>query len=393
MKFCFKKISIEAPFPTTQCGHSCQTFLVDTFKDHTYARALGIKDENNWIIHLSMDLLGFDLEHRDALQTKLREFYKDDNLHLITSTTHTHYANSVRTDDYVTWLFDRLFEGITSMEYVEKGNIYTTYQRRHTEACGKSRISGYETGNENLCVIRFFDDNDDNFFNMLINNCHPTTLSAEKSHFFSAEYPGYVLKLLEEDNPNCNYSFIQGAAGDISSRFVRDGQEYEDMVKLATKLFGEVKDIMSETATKKPLTLDYKEITIPYEHDYSPIDTSHLRADLTPRELETIKIGQEERVKRAKAQADPHGIFGKKIEEVVMSTWRLGSIQIIFYPNEIFSEYLNLLDLDTKMLVSYSNGYGPYILPIKFPHVTYEMFLDTLSDDCKRNIMEKIKTI
>ena len=390
MKFCFKKISIEAPFPTTQCGHSCQTFLVDTFKDHLFARALGIKDDNNWIIHVSMDLLGFDADHRNELQEKLREYYKDDNLHLITSTTHTHYANSVRTDEYVGWLMNRLYEEIITMEYVEKGNIYTTYQRKHTNACGKSRISGYETDLENLCLIRFYDDNNDNFFNVVINNCHPTTLAA-KSPFFSAEYPGYVLKLLEEDNNNSNYTFIQGAAGDISSRFVRDGQEYKDMVKLATNLFNEIKELMEVQIDKIPLTLDYQEVKIPYEHDFSPIDLSRIRADLTPRELEAIEGGQAIRARAA--NPDPHGIFGNLKKEVVVGTWRFGSVQIVFYPNEIFSEYMSDLDLDKKILVSYSNGYGPYILPIDFPYVTYEMFLDTLTNDTKAKIKQTINEI
>ena len=392
MKFCFKKISIEAPFPTTQCGHSCQTYLVDTFKDHTYARALGIKDESSWIIHLSLDLLGFDLSHRNILQDRLRQYYKNDNLHLITSTTHTHYANSIRTDEYCEWLMERLYEEIITMEYEEKGNIYTTYQRKHSTACGKSRISGYETNNEFLCLIRFFDEQDTNFFNIIINNCHPTTLIAT-TKFFSAEYPGYVLKLLEEDNGSCGYTFIQGASGDISSRFVRDGQEYKDMVKLATKLFEEIKELMNEKLDKKPLSLEYKEETIAYDYDYSPIDISHLREGLSERELETIRIGQEERAKRSQQKVNPHGIFGNPVEEIILASWYLGSVQIIFYPNEIFSAYLDNLDLDKKMLVSYSNGYGPYILPIKFPFVTYEMFLDTLSDSCKQRIIEAIKNI
>ena len=390
MKYSFKKISIEAPFPTTQCGHSCQTFLVDTFKDHLFARVLGFKDDNNWIIHVSMDLLGFDLDHRNKLQEMLRTYYNNANLHLITSTTHTHYANSVRTDEYVNWLVKTLYEGIITMEYVEKGNIYATYQRKHTNACGKSRISGYETNNENLCLIRFYDDNDANFFNMIINNCHPTTLSAT-SPFFSAEYPGYVLKLLEEDNSNSSYSFIQGAAGDISSRFVRDGQEYKDMVKLATNLFNEIKEMMNETPHKELLTLNYKEVTIPYEHDFSPIDLSKIRSDLTPRELEAIEGGQKIRAKAA--NPDPHGIFGNLKKEVILATWYLGCLQIIFYPNEIFSAYMDGLDLDKKMLVSYSNGYGPYILPINFPYVTYEMFLDTLTNNCKERIIKAINTI
>ena len=390
MKYSFKKICIEAPFPTTQCGHSCQTFLVDTFKDHLYARAVAFKDDNNWIIHLSMDLLAFDLKHRNALQDKLREFYHNDNLYLITSTTHTHYANSIRDDKYKEWLMGVLFDGITSMEYVEKGNIYSTYQRKHTNACGKSRISGYETNNEYLCLLRFYDDNNDNFFNIVINNCHPTTLAAT-SPFFSAEYPGYVLKLLEEDNNNSDYTFIQGAAGDISSRFVRNGQEYEHMVELAQKLFKEITDLMAENIDKKPLALDYYEIPVSYEHDFSPIDLSKIRADLSPRELETIKGGQE--IRARVATPDEHGIFGNVIKQAIISTWKLGSLQIIFYPNEIFSAYMDGLNLDEKMLVSYSNGYGPYILPIDFPFITYEMFLDTLTNTCKEKIKEIINTI
>lgn len=389
MKYSFKKISIEAPFPTTQCGHSVQTFLVDTFKDHLYARAMAFKDDNNWIIHVSMDLLAFDLKNRNALQDKLREYYKNDNLHLITSTTHTHYANSVRDDKYVEWLMNTLFDGVTSMEYVEKGNIYSTYQRRHTTACGKSRISGYETNKENLCLLRFYDDNNDNFLNIVINNCHPTTLAAT-SPFFSAEYPGYVLKLLEE-NGKGDYTFIQGAAGDISSRFVRSGQEYKDMVELAEKLFKEITDMMADSAEKKPLTLDYYEKPIEYEHDFSPIDVSKIRADLTPRELEAIQGGQE--IRKRVATPDEHGIFGNVIREAIVSTWKLGILQIVFYPNEIFSAYMDGLNLDEKLLVSYSNGYGPYILPIDFPYITYEMFLDTLTNDCKRKIIEIINTI
>ena len=78
-------------------------------------------------------------------------------------------------------------------------------------------------------------------------------------------------------------------------------------------------------------------------------------------------------------------VLGKLKKEVVLGTWYLGCLQIIFYPNEIFSAYMDGLDLDKKMLVSYSNGYGPYILPI--------MFLDTLTNTTKERIIEAIQTI
>ena len=388
MKYSFKKINIEAPFPTTACGHSCQTVLMSEFKDHLFARVVGFKDETNWIIHISFDLLAFDLKHRDMLQEELRKFYQDENLHLITSATHTHYANSVRDPKYIDYLYDLLVKEIEVMEYRETGNITTSYQREYTRAVGKSRISGYETNNENLCLMRFYEDGT-NFLNIVYNNCHPTTLDAN-TPFFSAEYPGYVLKKLEEKYKNCDFTFVQGASGDISSRFVRNGQSYADMEELALRLYSQIEDMMSKFVNKNTLALDYKEIEIPYEHEFTPIDLSNLRNDLTERELETIRIGS---IEREKLKEQSNLIFDRLASKAVVSVFNIGSVKLVFYPNEIFSAYMDYLDLDKSILISYSNGYGPYILPIDFPFITYEMFTDTLTRNTKERIIDTLRNI
>ena len=387
MKYSFKKINIEAPFPTTQCGHSCQTFELTTFKDHLYARALGIQDDDKWIIHISFDLLAFDYENKMKLQNTLRDYYKTDKLFVITSATHTHYANSVRNPKYVEYLANLLPQEIEKMEYVEKNNVTTTYQRMHTNACGKSRISGYDSNNETLGLVRFF-EGEDNFLNIVYNNCHPTTLDA-MSQFFSAEYPGYVLKKLE-DKYDADFTFMQGAAGDISSRFVRSGQSYEAMTELGDKLTEEVISLFEKETVKVPLKVEYKEATVKYEHEFTPIDLSNVRTDLSERELETIRIGSEERKKLEKKCNE---IFGYLPDFAQVVSLSFGSIKFIFYPNEIFSAYMDGLDLDKELLVSYSNGYGSYILPIDFPFITYEMFTDTLSRKTKENIIETIRSI
>ena len=388
MKYAFKKINIEAPFPTRQCGHSCQTYELSEFHDHLFARAIGFKDENNFIIHLSMDLLAFDLKHRNLLQDYLRNYYHDDNLHLITSTTHTHYANDVRNEKYQEYLHSLLCEEIVKMEYKEVSNVETTYQRLHTTAVGKSRISGYELNNEYLCLIRFYESNN-NFLNIVYYNCHPTILKAD-TKFFSAEYPGYVLRKLEEKCPGIDFSFMQGAAGDISSRFVRVGQTYEDVEKLGNYLLNDINNLMKQEVKKVPLNIKYNEKLIEYKHEFTPIDLSKIRNDLSDREKETIRIGQEQRLKLEKAS---NPLFGKLIDEAIIASLDLNSVKIKFFPNEIFSHYMNYLDLDKEMLVSYSNGYGPYVLPIDFEYITYEMFTDTLTKDTKEKIIETLKTI
>ena len=388
MFYSFKKINIEAPFATTQCGHSVQTELVYEHKDHQFARVMGFKDNNKHLIHISLDQLCFSLENRNILLKRLKKHYNNDNLILITSATHTHYANSARDDRYIEYLLNTLYEGIVSMEYEEKNNITTSWDKVHTKACGKSRISGYETGYEFLCLLRFY-ENENNFLTVVFNNCHPTTLNATVP-YFSSEYPGATLKLLEDDYPDIDFSFIMGASGDISSRFVRSGQDYDAMMEIACNFKKEIDELLIKKSEKKPLKLNYKEESLKYEHEFTPIDLSRIRADLSPRELQTIEIGQQ---MREKMKNSPSKIFGQLPDSVEVGAWDLGSVKIIFYPNEIFSDYLNHIDLNNEYLVSYSNGYGPYILPIGFEHITYEMFIDTLTDSTKLRLIELLKTI
>ncbi len=388
MEYSFIKINIESPFPTTQCGHSCQTEKIFSYHDPLYARVFSLKNEREWIIHFSLDLLAFDLKHRDQLEDYLRSYYGDDRIIVATSATHTHYANSVRDPEYVSWLMEKLKSAVVQMEYRELENVSVSYQRKHTTAIGKSRISGYETGNENLCLIRFY-ENKNNFFSIVIYNCHPTILQANVP-YFSAEYPGYVLRKLEEAYPLTDFTFLQGAAGDISSRFVRDGQDYEALTKLGNRLFEQICSLMEEKAMASKLELNYKTVPVTYEHEFTPIDLSKIRSDLSEREMETIRLGQIERAKLEKKQSE---IFDTLIRSAIITSLDLGAVKIIFFPNEIFSAYADFIDPNREVLVSYSNGYGPYVLPIDFSYITYEMFTDTLKRSSKEKIIDILKTI
>lgn len=386
MKYSFKKIDIAAPFPTRQCGHSSQTEKLSAYHDPLYARATAFQQDDCWLIHLSFDLLAFDLDSRNDLQEHLRKHYQNDQIHLITSTTHTHYANDVRDPQYVAYLLDLLKREIVTMEYRETGNVTVSFQKIHTQAVGKSRISGYETGNEYLALVRFYEE-ERNFLNLLYGNCHPTILQANVP-YFSAEYPGYVLKKLE-DSYDASFTYVQGAAGDISSRFVRSGQDYEALKELGDRLYEQVVALMNEDVKKEALRLDYKEYPFTYEHEFTPIDLSNIRADLSDREKETIAIGQKV---RAEMESKGNVLFGTPSQEVIVSTWDLGPVKLLFFPNEIFTEYMNYLG-ERTLLVSYSNGYGPYILPPDFAYVTYEMFTDTLTKQTKQRLIELFRTI
>ena len=388
MEYSFLKINIQSPFPTTACGHSCQTVELFDYHDPLFARVFSFRDDDLWLIHFSFDLLAFDLEHRNQLEDYFRSYYHDDRIKVITSTTHTHYANSVRGNEYVDYLCDLLKKEVVKMEYRPVNDVRVSYQKMHSTAVGKSRISGYETDNETLGLIRFYEE-DKNFFNIIYYNCHPTILEAH-TPYFSSEYPGYVLAKLEEKMPDTDFTFLQGAAGDISSRFVRDGQDYEALTKLGNNLLKDIESLMNADTKKVPLNLTYTEKEIVFEHEFTPIDLSKIRADLTDRELETIRLGQIEREKLEKKNSQ---IFDKPIDKGLICAVDFGPVRTIFFPNEIFSEYINYTNKEKDLLVSYSNGYGPYVLPIDFSYITYEMFTDTMARSSKEEIIHTLKTI
>ena len=151
--------------------------------------------------------------------------------------------------------------------------------------------------------------------------------------------------------PYVVFTFYQGAAGDISSRFTRKTQDYSSVEDLGTKLANKVEELLAREPNKCEIeNIKYEKHIFSLEHEMKPIDISHLPDNLTDREKETIEIG---------------------------------TYQFIFNPKETFSSYINALNLDKSVLICYSNGYSPYIVDIGFKGITYEMFTDTTTEETK----------
>lgn len=377
MKYAFTKICINAPFATTQFGHIQQTFLVSEYKDNLYARIYSFINDNLWIIHACCDSIGLNESIRNEMQSKLRKFYDNENIHFILSATHSHYCNNPNDQKYRKFFIDTVLNGVYKMKYKDINNISVSYRKHHTKPCGKSRISNYETNLELLSCISFFNE-DSNFLNIIIHNCHPTTLSAT-TNYFSAEYPGVLLAKLESTYDNVDFVFMQGAAGDISSRFTRSGQNYEDMLKNANNIYNETVMLLNTTDVRKPFKLKFYEEYLNIKHDLKPIDLSNIRKDLSNRELQVIE-------------------YGKKIREAIISQSNFvkntnvccidfGLIKLVTSSNELFSAYMKDMNLDERILICYTNGDSAYVLPKDFNLVTYEMFYDTWSLESKEKLI------
>lgn len=379
MKYQTSTIVINPDHPTTQAGHIQQTYLVDKVNDDLHARILVLVQDITWI-HISVDNLGIPLEFNKKLQSALSEYFNT-NVHLTISATHSHHCASSKDELYLEELYHKLLNHMKIMELKETDNLQVSYKYEFFDKVGTSRISNSVTKNIFIQLVELY-DHDKLVADLITYNTHPTILQAE-TPFFSADYPGYFLSKLNEKEPDVFHSFTQGAAGDVSTRFNRKSQDYDGVIDLATKLYDKVLELKAKPSTKSELKLSYESIIIPLEHEFTEIDLSNIPDNITDRERQTIEYGQ---IMRQRLSENPENLT----KEVMLSKVSFGEISYIFCPNELFSCYIDEIDVNKTILVCYSNGYSPYVTGYKSHIITYEVFTDTLTDETKLKLIAQL---
>ena len=64
---------------------------------------------------------------------------------------------------------------------------------------------------------------------------HPTVLQSDNT-LVSADYPGYIRKYLQEKKPGLEFLFLQGTAGNQSSRYFRRSQTFAEAERIGSEI-------------------------------------------------------------------------------------------------------------------------------------------------------------
>ncbi|MBR5049626.1 MAG: hypothetical protein IKX74_08330 [Erysipelotrichaceae bacterium] len=380
MLYAFNQVILDPEKPVKQFGHSCQTEPVSKVHDSLHGRILGLANSKLYFIGVSLDLLGIDYNFTRELTELVRPLF-DKPVKIVVSATHNHYGGYTRDKAYRSQCLQAVSEGIRELHFRE-GKLTASYKSLPWQGVGTSRITNHEAL-VLLNLVQIYDD-DREILDIINYNCHPTIMKAEDTDFFTAEYVGYALSLLKEEDREVDFTFLQGAAGDVSTRFTRTGQNYGSVVQLGQRFANKVQWLRQQPAKRRPLTLTWKEKEIEISYDLSDIDVSLLPDNLSKRELYTIELGKE-------ARRDLIAHKERWQKSCVLTQLNLGAARIIFAPNEFFSYYLSVLDTSKAFLACYSNGYCPYVLPPDEVIYTYETFTDIMSRDTKLEIVRTLK--
>lgn len=189
--------------------------------------------------------------------------------------------------------------------------------------------------------------------------CHPTVLHQDNQEL-SSDFIGAVDEQLEDIYPNV--MFLNGACGNISTRFTRSAANTEELHRLSTILSTQIKECVKsgeDNVLKK------------YRAD-------HFSYDLKKKAMMSIEEA-EKAFQDAKAAYDKKEIEytdfmnaamnysmvasddGNEFQEIHISIVTFNNFHAVFVPAEIFDSLASKISSEFCIVVGYANGYHAYI--------------------------------
>ncbi|NEA33202.1 hypothetical protein [Streptomyces sp. SID13031] len=213
--------------------------------------------------------------------------------------------------------------------------------------------------------------------------CHPTTYGPENL-LYSADWPGAARTALGAD---VVVGFLQGAAGDVSPRFTRQGRGAPEVERLGGLLAARVIEAMAEPGLDLPsvaptirrTTVSLKVRDLPSPADLKAIVTT-AEADLHGGPDDPAQRITQTRLDGARGQALMAAANLPPTLDLPVSVVLLGDVAWVHLPVELFASHGCYLQAEsphpTTRVIGYTDGYYGYVVdPDAAHHGTYEALI------------------
>lgn len=380
--------------------------------DPLYCKTVVLEQEGLRYCLISMDLVCID----EGLYRRIAKEVSGlgiDSHRLIVSAIHTHAAphgvisgegplakvncsEQESTPDFLAYMNDIIYKAVTTCK-----NAIATLEpflvrtaKGTTPPVGCERHTG-DTPGGNLTVIQCKTESE-KLLTLYNFPCHPTVLGPDNV-LASADFVAGIENLLD-----CDMAiFLNGAAGDISTRFTRQESSFDECVRMGQIAANHVSAALEGLPFTQPEPLKgiHAMITLP-PRPVEPIDTAQAKlqartdewkaaeatgADATKlRLLKTYVEGAWVNLEFAKSMAHI-----KKLE-LPITVFSFAGLEFATIPGELFST----LQPEGLSIIAYTNGYFRYICP-KEAYVAniYEAMAAIVNHGGGEHLMQEIQQL
>lgn len=312
--------------------------------DEQYVSVLALKKEEQTLIWICLDAIGTGEKFSASVREKLSEKFNVPFENINIGYTHSHCAprlgegrgQMAKSDEsYMDFVQDKIVDTVERC-MKQKFSETEAYVKTYDALGFYSNRNGLDKIGDNAMQVLEFRTKENEVKGLaLIYACHSTVVNFQISRAVTSDLGGYLARGLEK-RYGLYPVIMLGAAGDMSNRCCRQGNDYNELVRVGEGLLSR----MAINVPEEKLNIDRIEVES-YQFKETYVTTKEERQ----KQIENIK----EKIANAPT-ADLRRVFGSALEhaaaepdggEFTMDVKgviiRLGDIEICTMPAELFS--------------------------------------------------------
>jgi hypothetical protein len=347
--------------------------------DPIFANALLFDDGTDPVFLWTADLLELPDQTAEVIKTKLSDRFGISRDHVLLGVTHDH--SSIR-DFHISWPYGKFSQDYYDFFISSVLSAYAVCLDNEQEArchIGRKVIDGYygnrnhpgEQADNEVIVLQFTDREGKPFAGLVNWAVHSAVMGASNA-YLTGDLAGNTCALLKE---KWGYYplFLNGAAGDSSNRWQRQGSGFDELMREAEGLADAIAAIESKDEVNLG-EIRYQTLS----HTIAP-DPERLKEHLL-REREALQNGTmkpvgnmpvENLVQKCEEQLAAPPFFDTLCFEVL----DIGDLRFYTFPGElgsVFGKQLKAASDKTALIAGYTNGFHYYFLAAEDYGISFE---------------------
>ncbi len=378
-------VEITPPIGVRMEGYFARKDPSNDVHDPLYATLLELKSGNSGIAFVTFDLLAVPLSFTNRLRAALSPVLGVPEDCILVAASHIHSGPAgflgrmpLLSSDEDPMLQEAALRWVTGA---------ATWVSKHLQPAqlgiGQGRVTGIGSNrndpvngpaDDEVTILRV-DGAEGQPLAVLMNyGCHPTVLGPSNLAL-SADYPGAARAVLSKTMPHTAFLFTNGASGDVSTRFTRRGQDFDEVERVGRILAGEVLKQLQLITPVQNAALTGRVSPVKLALRPLPsIEVVQTQLDQLQAELEDMRRMNQPhgeirkaitRVEGAQVQkAMAQGYANAAFIETQVQAIRVGPLALLALPGEPFAS--TVLEIKAKSpiqptaVVSYGNDYRGY---------------------------------
>jgi neutral ceramidase len=366
------QVDITPPVGLAMDGYLARVGVNLGTHDLLQAQVLLLADDNQRAAIVTLDVLAVSAAFADTLRQSLASIFDTSTDAVMICASHTHCGPAgLRTRFGESPSLDSQLTRMIHTRVSEAGQVALGQLAPAQVSCAGGEVNGIggernhkdRVVDSRVTVLRF-DAADGAPIAILFHYaCHPTVLGAD-TRLYSADFPGAARSRIQSAYPGSVCLYLNGAAGNVSTRFTRRAQSFDEVQRLGGLLGSKVVALLDQptSGTSQSIAWDSHTVELPFRtfgESHLPPPTGNQRIDQTRAEGAFI----ETQLRQTFA--------GRTMQPATLHVLHIGLCRLAFVPGEPFNDLA--MAVRETLVVGYANNYlGYFPTQSAMDDLTYE---------------------